>query len=469
VPAILDARDGALDIMAASGTTVPFDFVWPAGSTLTSASVWLGGTLDDWTDLEGATEHVATIAGTTATVSLPVPTVAQGPTPIRLMANGSARPLAAGELTPSSLGSRAPAGDIVVRTDAATITIRSTALGGRTDALEAGAGIEVDDTDPAVPVVAVAAEVIAGAEAGATAVQPDALGTAAAADADAFATAAQGEAADTAVQPDQVLSPAAGRGIEPDLATAGLLKFDFSPVLYGRRKAGHVEEFWTPNGGTAGWDGTIPASFADLAALRAYLVLARNHKVGEPAWTVTSVNGGNVKSGGLGQVGGVSVLTGSSSATGRCTLDFPPLGVLDIGSATGAKFGFIVQRGASSAAQAYRAEFGLHIPAFATAHAIGVRITAAAATTVVGYVHNGTTETTFPLATLAQDFAEHFEFEFTASGSWTLRRGGEVVATLTPAPILALLFPFVDVLKTAGTGTERGITVDQFTYELDRA
>jgi len=66
----------------------------------------------------------------------------------------------------------------------------------KTSALTAGQGIEIEGNE-----ISVTDEVLSGAAAGATAVQPEDLGTAAYASTTDFATAAQGTKADTALQP----------------------------------------------------------------------------------------------------------------------------------------------------------------------------------------------------------------------------------------------------------------------------
>jgi hypothetical protein len=488
-PLDLDVRRGAFNLTGSAGVDETFDIVWPAGTPLVTVRVLTGGTLEDsWADTTGTTAVTATIDDTTATVTLPVPTAAQRRTPIRLEVNGAI--IAAGYLTPSVLGTGQTGQTLTIRDGNATITITPRAVGGRVDTIGEGTYVAVDATDPTAPVVDLTAEAVDALEAAGSAVQPAALTAAveelegtiapvAEAAASALqpedvgvvvATAAEGDLAGTAVQPADLRTPAVGRGVKPYTGAAGLISYDVDPVGQLRRKCAHVENFLTPNGGTAGWDGTIPASFADLAALRAYLVLAKNHKVGEPAWDVITSNGGNVKNAGNGQTGGVSLATGTSSAAGACAIELPSILVADIGSANGAIWAFTASRGAASAAQAFRGEVGLRVGSAATAHAIGVRATCGNSTTVVAFAHNGTTETTVALPTMAQDTLTHFAFVFRASQTWDVYRNGELVHTFASptAPFLSILRPYALIAKTAGTGTERGLIVDGFAYDLEQ-
>lgn len=122
-----DIRLSRWNLLASAGVTQSLTFT--ADQSLTSLSVYTGGTVSDVDDLSDATEHAGTLSTTTeandtAAVDLVVPTGSS--VPLRLVVDGAV--VAVGRLTPSTSGSANPDQTIALTADA--ITIQLTVLGG---------------------------------------------------------------------------------------------------------------------------------------------------------------------------------------------------------------------------------------------------------------------------------------------------------------------------------------------------
>ena len=124
-----DVRLTRWDLTANAGMTR--QLVFTADDTLTSLSLYTGGTVSDVDDLTDATEHAGTLSTTTvsndtATVDL---TVGTDQTHLRLVVNGVVQTV--GRLHASTNGTASP--DSTINLTAGTATFTLTVLGGIAD------------------------------------------------------------------------------------------------------------------------------------------------------------------------------------------------------------------------------------------------------------------------------------------------------------------------------------------------
>lgn len=115
-----DIRITGWDLPATAGMTYELEFT--STEALTSLSLYVGGTLDDVTDLTGATAYDAVLSGANliATVSLDVP-VGEA-TPLRLVVDTAV--VTAGYLRPSTAGAKNPSSSaITLNTGSASIAL----------------------------------------------------------------------------------------------------------------------------------------------------------------------------------------------------------------------------------------------------------------------------------------------------------------------------------------------------------
>lgn len=193
--------------------------------------------------------------------------------------------------------------------------------------LQAGAGIDIDGNE-----ISVEAQVLSGASAGATAVQPEDLGTAAYASTSDFATAAQGGKADTAVQPAD-LATVATSGNYTDLSN--------KPAIDGVTLTSQTTKADIGLAGVYKYKGSV-ATYADLANIQ-------NPDVGDVynvedtgdnyAWSGTEWD----------QLGGtfVAPVTSVNSKTGAVVLDAKDVSAIpqvsELPTASASNLGNIVQ------------------------------------------------------------------------------------------------------------------------------
>jgi hypothetical protein len=154
-----DVRIARWDLTASAGMTTRLVFTSP--DALTSLAVYTGGTVTDVDLLTGATAHTGTLSGGNliATVDLAVPA---SPTrlALRLVVNGAVQSV--GTLFPSTQGSPSPDNTISLSTPTRAYELTILGVleaggggggGGTVEEVVAGAGISVDNTDPAAPIV----------------------------------------------------------------------------------------------------------------------------------------------------------------------------------------------------------------------------------------------------------------------------------------------------------------------------
>lgn len=111
-----DLRLSAWPVIGPAGMTVTRPWRLVGDDPITTIAVWLGGTLTDVDDLDGAIEHPGTVAtdGMSGTLAIPVPSPPGQSTPIRLVIDGAV--VAADHLHPSARGTTARTDEIVIRT-----------------------------------------------------------------------------------------------------------------------------------------------------------------------------------------------------------------------------------------------------------------------------------------------------------------------------------------------------------------